>query len=199
MLHLTRHTEIYVPISPYLLPILSSTLTPSTRPKPSTLRPLDLEVQIRAPQQYLKTRVYSEGLVEETVYLFAEWLASGAVHGTIAFPEIVVPIQVTLRKNIKSAKVGGSSSSGPSSAKDIGLVKGLLERIEDSARWVEHRREGVPFAPGKVGAVKEWEDEMKSKLEETPLGKYVKVQRKTREKRRNLVDKVSTLRLCTDF
>ncbi|KAK7055141.1 Noc2-domain-containing protein [Favolaschia claudopus] len=165
LLHLTRHTHTYVPISPYLLPILTSTLAPSSRPKASTLRPLDLEVQIRVPQQYLKTRIYSEGLIEEAVYLLAEWLASPAVHGSVAFPEIVVPIVVMLRKGVKAAKTGGGSGA----AKDLGLVKGLLERIEESA--------------------KEWETALVAKVEESPLAKYVKVQRKTRERRRKLVDK----------
>ncbi|KAJ7128139.1 Noc2-domain-containing protein [Mycena crocata] len=187
LLHLTRHTHTYVPISPYLLPILTSTLSPSSRPKPSTLRPLDLEVQIRAPQQYMKTRIYSEGLIEEAVYLLAEWLASPAVHGSIAFPEVVVPVVIMLRKSVKAAKTGGASAS--SSAKDLGLVKGLLERIEESARWVEQRRKGVVLAPSKLGDVREWERGLVSNVDESPLGKYVKVQRKTRERRRKLVDK----------
>ncbi|KAF7373362.1 Noc2-domain-containing protein [Mycena sanguinolenta] len=181
LLHLTRHTHTYVPISPYLLPILTSTLAPSSRPKPSTLRPLDLELQIRAPAQYLKTRIYSEGLIEEAVYLLAEWLASPAVHGSIAFPETTVPVVVMLRKSVKAAKMG--------SAKDLGLVKGLLERIEESARWVEQKRKGVVLAPNRLGEVREWERKLIATVEDSPLGKYVKVQRKTRERRRNLVDK----------
>ncbi|KAJ7482271.1 Noc2-domain-containing protein [Mycena galericulata] len=185
LLHLTRHTHIYVPISPYLLPILTSTLAPSSRPKASTLRPLDLEVQIRAPQQYLKTRIYAEGLIEEGVYLLAEWLASGAVHGSVAFPEMVVPVVIMLRKSVKAAKTGAASGS----AKDLGLVKGLLERIEESAQWVEQKRKGVVLVPSKLGDVREWEKRLTASLEESPLGKYVKVQRKTRERRRKLVDK----------
>ncbi|KAJ7041198.1 Noc2-domain-containing protein [Mycena alexandri] len=188
LLHLTRHTHTYVPISPYLLPILTSTLAPSSRPKPSTLRPLDLEVQIRAPQQYLKTRIYSEGLVEEAVYLLAEWLASAPVHGSIAFPETVVPVVIMLRKSIKAAKTGSASSA--SSAKDVGLVKALLERVEESARWVEQKRKGVVLAPSKLGDVREWEKGLVANVDsDSPLGKYVKVQRKTRERRQKLVDK----------
>ncbi|KAF7326840.1 Noc2-domain-containing protein [Mycena venus] len=163
LLHLTRHTHTYVPISPYLLPVLTSTLAPSSRPKASTLRPLDLEVQIRAPQQYLKTRIYSEGLIEEAVYLLAEWLASPPVHGSIAFPETVVPVVIMLRKSIKTAKTGGASAA--SSAKDLGLVKGA------------------------VGTDRGERAGLSANVEDSPLGKYVKVQRKTRERRRKLVDK----------
>jgi len=131
--------------------------------------------------------VYTEGLVEETAYLLAEWLASQPVQGSVAFPELVVPLVVVLRKAIKAAKSSGGKS-GSSSGKDVGVVKGLVERIEDSGEWVEQKRKGVMFSPGMLAEVEEWESRVK--VEESPLGKYVKVQRKAREKRRMLVDKV---------
>jgi hypothetical protein len=128
--------------------------------------------------------VYTEGLVEETAYLLAEWLASKPVQGSVAFPELVVPLVVVLRKAIKAAKSSGKNASG----KDVGVVKGLLERVEESSRWVEQRRKGVTFTPGMLAEVEDWESRVK--VEESPLGKYIKVQRKTREKRRLLVEKV---------
>ncbi|KAI0944516.1 hypothetical protein AcW1_002201 [Taiwanofungus camphoratus] len=181
LLHLTRRTHIYVPLAPYLLPVLTSVLSTSSKPKASTLRSFDFDTNIRAPQQYLKTRVYNEGLVEEVTYLFAEYLASAPVHGSIAFHEVVVPIVMILRKAVKVAK----SSSWK--AKEAGLAKGLVERIEESARWVEQKRKGVTFAPGRLGEVEAWESGVNT--DDTPLGKYVKVQRKVREKRRKLVEK----------
>jgi nucleolar complex protein 2 len=190
LLHLTRHIQTYIPLPPYILPILTSTLTPSTRPKPSTLRPLDFEVQIRTPQQYLKTRVYAEGLVEESSFLLAEWLASKPVQGSVAFPELVVPLVVVLRKAIKATKSSGSNAKN-SSGKDVSVVKGLLERIEESSKWVEQKRKGVMFTPRMLAEVEDWESRVK--VEESPLGKYIKVQRKTREKRRLLVEKVGFL------
>lgn len=130
-------------------------------------------------------------IVEETVYLLLEWLSSPSVQGSIAFPEIVVPVIVLLRKSIKGAKTG--PGAGPGASKDLNLVKTLLERIDESARWIEQRRKGVQFTPGKIAQVKDWELELKAKVDESPLGKYLKVQRKTREKRRKLVEKVCSL------
>lgn len=182
LLHLTRHTLTYVPLAPYLLPILTSTLSPTSKPKASTLRPLDFDVNIRTPQQYLKTRVYSEGLAEEAVYLLAEYLSSPPVQGSIAFPEIVVPVTTTLRKSLKSAK--GSSWK----SKEISLTKGLVERIEESAKWSERQRKSVNFAPSKLHEVNSWERDLK--MEDAPLHKYVKVQKKARDKRKAMVEKV---------
>ncbi|KAJ6619052.1 Noc2-domain-containing protein [Mycena sp. CBHHK59/15] len=179
LLHLTRHTHTYVPLAPHLLPILTSTLAPGTRPKASTLRPLDLTLQLRAPQQYVRTRVYADGLGEEATFLLAEWLASPPVHGSIAFPETTVPVVVALRRAVKAAKGG----------KDAAAVKALLERVEESARWVEGRRASVVFAPSRLAEVREWERGLAAAVEDAPLGRYVKLQRKTRERRRALVDK----------
>ena len=122
--------------------------------------------------------------MEEASYLITEWLATEAVHGSIAFPEIVVPIVVQLRKSIKDSK----SSQGP--AKNQVVIKTLLERVEESARWVEERRRKVTFAPGKIDNVAEWERDLKTKLSDAPLLKYLKVQRKVRDKRQKLADKV---------
>jgi len=64
-----------------------------------------------------------------------------------------------------------------------------LERIDESARWMEQRRKTVHFSPGKISDVQEWEKTVKTKLDDTPLGKYLKIQNKTRSKRRQLVEK----------
>jgi nucleolar complex protein 2 len=185
LLHLTRHTHTYIPLASYMLPILSNTLVPSARPKPSTLRPLDLDVVIRAPQQYLKTRVYSEVLVDETTFVLAEWLSCPPVLGSVAFPEMTVGVVVMLRKSLKAAKTNGAAG------KEIGVVKALVEKLEESAKWVQERRKGVPFGPGKFDVVEEWEAQMRQKMGESPLGRHMKIVKKAREKRKALVEKVN--------
>lgn len=184
LLHLIRHTGIYVPLAPHLLAIINTALSPSHSRKAATLRPLDLETNIRAPQQYLKTRVYAEGLAEEATYLLAEWFAVRPVVSSIALPEIAFPVVTSLRKAVKGAKSAGSRAP---SGKEVGVIKGLIERVEDNVKWTEQKRKDVTFAPGKMAEVEAWESNVK--VDQTPLGKFVKVQRKTRENRRKLVDK----------
>lgn len=192
LIHLTQHTTTYIPLSPPLLAVLTSQLTSSSTSKASTLRPLDFEVTLRTPQQYLKTHVYSEGLIEEATFLLAEHLASAPVHASVGFPEIIVPVVAALRRATKASQKlqnqGKGRARGKDKGKEVSTVKALVERIEESARWVEEHRRGVSFAPGKLDEVAEWENGVK--VEETPLGKYVRVLRKAREKRRKLVEKV---------
>lgn len=164
--------------------MLITPLSSASFTKGGSLRPLDLETTLRAPQQYLKTRVYAEGVVDEAAFVLAEHLASAPVHGSVAFPEVVVPVLAALRHALKAAQKGKARGRG----KEAAVVKAVVERVEESARWVEERRRGVSFAPGKLQEVERWESSVK--IEETPLGKYVRVQRKAREKRRKLMEKV---------
>lgn len=112
------------------------------------------------------------------MYLLAEWLATPQTQGSVAFPELVVGPTVTLKKSVKHASGG----------KEAGTVKGLLERVEEGSRWIAERRKAVTFAPKNLDELHRWERAIN--LEETPMGKYVKMQRKVREKRRKLVEKV---------
>ena len=121
--------------------------------------------------------------------MLTEWLASEPVHGSIGFPEVVVPVLVLLRRNLKNA----NSKTKMSLGKEHGIVKTMLERVEESSRWIEQKRTGVTFAPSKIGDVQEWEKEVREKLNESPLGKYLKVRRKTREKRQSLTEKVGDI------
>ncbi|KAH9929483.1 Noc2-domain-containing protein [Fomitopsis serialis] len=170
ILHLTEHTRTYVPLVPSLLPILTSTMSSSSKPKASTLRHFDFDTNIRAPNN-----------ISRHAYLLAEYLASGPVHASIAFPETVVPLVMMLRKAIKGAK------ASPWKAKEAGVAKVLAERIEESSKWAEQKRKGVAFTPSRMTEVEAWENSVK--VYESPLGRYVKVQRKAREKRRKLVEK----------
>ena len=182
--HLVRHTHTYIPLAPYLLPIITSTLS-TGKPKSSTLRPLDMETNIRAPQQLLRTRVYEEGLIEEATYLLGDYLSTRPIIGSVAFPEVVTPIVVTLRRALKT----GMTSGGSAKSKEVGMVKSLVERVEESAKVTEKQRLSVRFGPGDIKEVDEWEERLN--IDETPLGKYMKVQKKARDKKRKLVEKVS--------
>lgn len=176
LIHLARHSHTYIPLAPHLLPILTAAL--ASKPKASTLRPLDFETALRTPQQYLHTHVYAENLAQEAAFLTAEWLSVRVVHGSVSFPELVVPIVASLRRSLKAGHGGPKVST---------TTKALVERIEESARWVSERRAGVTFAPGDTSAVDLWEADLQ--LDDAPLVKYVRVLGKSRERQRKLVEK----------
>ena len=122
--------------------------------------------------------MYADNLAQEASFLTAEWLSVPVVHGSISFPELVVPIIASLRRSLKAGHGGPKVSA---------TTKTLVERIEESARWVSERRAGVTFAPGETAAVDLWEEDLQ--IDDAPLVKYVRVLRKSRERQRKLVEK----------
>ena len=124
-------------------------------------------------------------MIEEATYLLGDYLSARPIMASIAFPEVATPIVVTLRRALKTGKTSGGSAK----SKEVGMVKSLVERVEESAKVTEKQRLGVRFGPGDTKEVDEWEERLN--VEETPLGKYMRVQKKAREKKRKLVEKVS--------
>ena len=120
---------------------------------------------------------YNAAVLEEAIFLFVEWAAAPHVQGSVAFPELMVPIIATLEKSCKHATGG----------KEAGIVKGSLERVEEGVKWIDEKRKTVTFAPRNTDQVRMWERDLNA--EEVPLVKYLKSQRKMREKRRKLLEK----------
>ncbi|PVF96820.1 Noc2-domain-containing protein [Serendipita vermifera] len=190
LLNLSNHTRAYIPLPPYILPVISS-LTSVSKPKPSTMKPLDLDLVIRAPSSYVKTRIFIDGILEESLYLLAEWGAN--VQDSVAFPEIMVPVVAGLKRCIKASKQGhgGGQAGGKAGAKSgewkgVKQIKTLVDRIEEGGQWVQDKRRSISFAPDDRAQIDRWESGVKRS--ETPLGKYANVLRKARERSKKVLE-----------
>ena len=146
------------------------------------MKTLDLETLIRAPSAYNRTRVYNQAVLEESIFLLLEWAAAPHVQCSIAFPELLVPLLASLRRGLKKAAGG----------KEAGVVRGLVERLEEGAKWITQKRKSVDFGPRELARVRMWEKDVEEDIDEAPLEKYLRMQRKVREKRRKLMEKART-------
>jgi nucleolar complex protein 2 len=177
LIRLVSRTGTYIPLSPFLLEILDSNEFRRSKPKKSTLKPLDLEYIIRAPQTYPKTRVYQEGLGEELIFLLGEYHA--CISTNIAFPEISLPVIITIRRHLKKGTAG--------SPKVQNALKVLVEKLEATRTWVEGKRRNVSFAPRDRGELARFCEGVGT--ETTPVGTWMRLQRKVREQKRREVEK----------
>lgn len=174
---LVSQTETYIPLSPFLLEILDSSEFRRSNPKKATLKPLDLAYVIRAPAAYPKTRVYQEVLGEELVWLLADFHAQLANH--ISYPELVLPVIVSVKRHIKRGTAG--------SPKVANQLKTLVEKLDANRTFIENKRRNVSFAPRDRAEVARFKEGIK--VDATPLGGWVKIQRKVRAQRRKEVEK----------
>ena len=174
LLRVSARTGTYIPIAPFLLEILDSSAL-SKKPKNSTLKPLDWTYYLAAPAAYPGTRVYTDGIVEELAHILLEFLTSNSE--SIAFPELTLPITISLRRHIKKSK----------NPKITGTFKALVERLEANATFIEEKREKVEFSPQDRKQIEAFQRNIQG--ENTPLKSYLKLQRKVRDQKRELLER----------
>ena len=197
LLRLSLATNTYIPLAPSLLEVLTSPEL-SKPPKPSTLKPLDFNTTLHAPKAYLRTRVYQDSLGVEISSLLTEFFACWAKH--IAFPELVIPPAVQLKRWLKSASstptrgkpatalgpTPTTKGKGNKNSKLNASIALIVQKLELNARWVEEHRRTVSFAPSDREGVENFLKDVR--MEDTPLGAFLAGQRAQREER----DKVLT-------
>jgi nucleolar complex protein 2 len=180
LLRLSRATTSYIPLGPALYEVLQSNEMRKP-PKQSTLRPLDFKTNIRAPKQYLKTRVYQDGLGEQLCELLSEFFVLWCRN--IAFPELSLPVIVMIKRWLKDAQ---SERNGNRNHKVNSALKLVLQKIESNVRFVEEKRAKVDFAPNNRAGVEGFLKEIE--WEKTPLGAFVVGQRKFRKEKEKVFE-----------
>ncbi|KAF6234973.1 hypothetical protein HO173_006903 [Letharia columbiana] len=194
LLRVSRTTSTYIPLAPALLEVLSSPDL-SKPPKPSTLPPLDFSVALRVPKSYLRTRIYQDGLGQQVQELLAEFFGCWAKH--IAFPELIIPPTVALKRWLRTASSlpskGNKSATnraeregkGNKNAKLNASISLLLQKLSANAQYVEGHRASVSFGPSDRQGVDDFLRDVP--VEETPLGAFVDGSRKQREEKERLL------------
>ncbi|PLB33637.1 mRNA-binding ribosome synthesis protein NOC2 [Aspergillus candidus] len=181
LLRLSRSTGTYIPLASALIEVLQLTEMRKS-PKSSTLRQLDFSTTIRAPKSYLRTRVYQDGLGEQVTELLSEFFVLWTKH--IAFPELSVPVVVALKRWLKQVS---ARASGNKNTKVNQMVLLLIQKVEANSRFIEERRASVSYAPRNRAEVETFLKDLP--WESTPLGAFVKSQRKLREERAAVLEK----------
>lgn len=180
LLRVSRATGTYIPLASSLIEVLTSAEMRKP-PKSSTLKPLDFHTAIRAPKSYLRSRIYQDGVGEQVAELLSEFFVLWCKH--IAFPELSVPVVVALKRWLKqvSARNGGNKN-----AKINQMILLLVQKVEANARWIEERRLNVSYTPRNRTEVENFLKDVD--WESTPIGAFVKTQRKLREERAAIVE-----------
>ncbi|RAL16913.1 mRNA-binding ribosome synthesis protein NOC2 [Aspergillus homomorphus CBS 101889] len=182
LLRISRTTGTYIPLAAALLEVLNLAEMRKA-PKTSTLRQLDFATAIRAPKSYLRTRVYQDGVGEQVAELLAEFFVLWTKH--IAFPELSVPIVVALKRWLKTASARGPAGNKNTKINQMLLL--LVQKVEANARWIEDKRLAVTFTPRNRADVESFLKDVD--WESSPLGAFVKSQRKLREEKAALLEK----------
>ncbi|ORY51882.1 Noc2-domain-containing protein [Rhizoclosmatium globosum] len=166
IIDICKKTRVFVPLASNLFELFD-TAELRGNPKPSTLKPLNFVITLKAPQQYIGTRSYQNGIVEQVTGLLMEYYDCYAF--SIGFPELVVPAVVQFRRWIKRSKNVVANKQ----------VQGLLDSLEQNAKFIEGKRSAVDFAPKDEGKVNAFLNDVPET--QSPLRRHAIARRKLRE------------------
>ncbi|CAX40090.1 nucleolar complex protein, putative [Candida dubliniensis CD36] len=168
LIRLSQSTGVFIPLFPLISEILSSTAI-TKAPRASTLQAVDFEHNIKVNQAYLGTRVYQDGLCEQFIELSGEFF--GLYTKSIAFPELVTPAVLELRRFVKKSK----------NVKFNKQLQQLIEKLNANAVFITGKRSNVEYGPSNKAEVQQFLNDFE--WEKTPLGQYVNVQRQMKAER----------------
>ena len=180
LLRISRATSTYIPLAAPLLEVLNSAEM-KKGPKSSTIKPLNFDVNYKAPKGYLRTRPYQDGVGEQLVELFSEYFALWSTN--IAFPEFSLPVVIMIKRWVKDAR---KKHSGNPNNKLVGNLVLLAQKLEANAKFIEGKRSKVDFAPQNRSQVDAFLRDFE--WEKTPIGAFVMTQRKLREERQRMME-----------
>ncbi|KAF4124965.1 nucleolar complex protein 2 [Geosmithia morbida] len=180
LLRTSRATGTYIPLASPLIDVLNSAEMRRV-PKPSTLKALDFSLSYKCPKSYLRTRVYQDGVGDQVVELLSEYFLLWST--SIALPELALPVVIQLKRWLKQAR---SRSGGNRNQKLIASVVLLVQKLEDSSRFVESHRSKVDFAPRDRTQVDNFLRDFD--VAKTPIGAYVVGQRAGRAQRAKMLE-----------
>nr|CAG4649164.1 EOG090X02MG [Scapholeberis mucronata]SVE93503.1 EOG090X02MG [Scapholeberis mucronata] len=164
---LSSDTGIYIPVLPFLLEILQNHKF-EKKPSKMSMKPLDLSCVLRVSQSQMGESGYRDAVIDMLYDNLLETLQSQS-HSS-AFPEIVLPLVLQLKQFIKKCPLANYSKK----------MKQLLEKVQETARFVEKQRAQVHFDLSDSKAVLALENQLKQA--ETPLTNYHSSWKKMRDR-----------------
>lgn len=172
LIRLSQATGVFIPIFPLIIEILNSTAI-NKSPKRSNLPVFDFENNIKANQQYLGTKIYQDGLIEQFIELSYEFFVLYSKN--VAFPELVTPAIISLKRFMKKSK----------NVKFNKQLQQLVEKLNENAKFISGKRSNIEYGPSNKHEVSLFLNDLK--WEKTPLGQYVVVQRRAKEEKLRLL------------
>ncbi|KAL6927760.1 hypothetical protein ACO0SA_004383 [Hanseniaspora valbyensis] len=172
---LIQSTKIYIPVYPLLQEILNSNIfKKQIKKEDKKLEPFDFQTNIKCNLQYLKSKTYQDGVVEQFIEVLGEFL--NCFNKSVSFPELSTPIIISLKRFIKV------NSNNIKFNKKLNV---LLDKIVKNNEFIESKREDVEFSPSNKTELVKFLSDLDWKL--TPLGKYVAIEREIREEREKMI------------
>ncbi|KAM8717192.1 hypothetical protein ACLKA7_003975 [Drosophila subpalustris] len=168
LISLAKETNTFIPILPLIVEVLRSN-TFNRKHTSVSMKPLQFTCILRLNKAQLAENGFRDEVVEQVCGLLLEYLAHESA--TLAFSDLVVPVVMAIKAYLKECR----------NANYTRKLKQLLEKIQESGRFIEQQRSknSVNFDLKDAKAVQAWEQQVRNKR--TPLDIYYTSWLKTHE------------------
>ncbi|XP_055855379.1 nucleolar complex protein 2 homolog [Episyrphus balteatus] len=166
LISLSKQTDTFIPVLPFILEVLNST-TFNKKHSAVSMKPMQFTCILRLNKSQMAENGFRDEVVENVCGLLLDYLAHESA--TLAFPDLVVPTVVTLKQYLKKCKNSNYSRK----------LKQVLDKIVDNAKFIENERRKINFGLKDTSLVQSWETKIRNSG--TPLGIYYTSWVKTHE------------------
>ncbi|XP_043646305.1 nucleolar complex protein 2 homolog [Drosophila teissieri] len=168
LISLSKETNTYVPVLPLIVEVLKSN-TFNCKHSAVSMKPLQFTCVLRLNKGQLAENGFRDEVIEQVFGLLLEYLAHESA--SLAFSDLVVPTVMAIKTYLKDCR----------NANYARKLKQLLEKIQESGRFIEQQRgkSSVSFDIKDAQAVVAWEQQLH--LKRTPLDVYYASWLKTHE------------------
>lgn len=159
LIQLSKETRTFIPVMPFILEVLKSN-TFNQRHTNVSMKPLSFACVLRLNKQQLAENGFRDEVIEQIVGCTLDYMAHESF--SLSFPELVVPALIQLKTYLK--KDGNVRSN------HRGKLKLLVDKLDESSRFMVAEREKFTFDLHDASAINGWEMQIRNKG--TPLLTY---------------------------
>ncbi|XP_047515368.1 nucleolar complex protein 2 homolog [Pieris napi] len=154
LINVSKDTNTFIPILPYLAEVLTS-YDFNKKHKKVSMKPLDFSCVLRLAKSQLAENGFKDSAIDRVYGLLLEYTANQS--HSIAFPDITLLAILQIKQFLKSCSVANYTKK----------IRQLLEKIEENSKFIERERAKISFALSEGKMVAAWEASIKAKG--TPL------------------------------
>ncbi|XP_038212121.1 uncharacterized protein LOC119832495 [Zerene cesonia] len=154
LINLSRETNTFIPVLPYLVEVLSS-YDFNKKHKKVSMKPLDFSCILRLAKSQLAENGFKDSVIDRVYALLLEYTASQS--HSISFPDMSLLAVLQMKQFLKTCSVANYTKK----------IRQLLEKIEENSKFIEKERAKISFSLHENKMIAAWEASIKAKG--TPL------------------------------
>ncbi|KAL4712865.1 hypothetical protein ACJJTC_011935 [Scirpophaga incertulas] len=157
LISLSKETNTFIPILPFLVEVLTS-YDFNKKHKKISMKPIDFSCILRLAKSQLMENGFKDAVIERLYALLLEYTANES--HIISFPDITLLAVIQLKQFLKACSVINYTKK----------MRQLLDKIEENSKFIEKERSKISFSLNDDKMITAWECNIRAKG--TPLSTF---------------------------